>query len=254
MTGKTVSNRGMILIPVLILTVTIAGIAGLAALSRHGSLAEGRIHLEKTRAQYFAHGGAADALARVSGLIKDAIQPDGKPNVTNYDYGEAAYFILDTAGMLDVNQASEEDLRELFRDAELHSPGELSTAIVEARSTNAGPVHWPLRTLGEMLRIPGITQDVFWGSLEQHCLYDRTDTSRKYVHKAAMMNLITVYDGSRTLNEAKKRRLTSSYTQGHTYRILSLGRSGGSSALLWITVRKVSSNVCGYIVLHRRWL
>lgn len=148
-------ENGMILLPVLFFTIAVAGIAGMAALSRRGALAEKRIHLEKTRALYLAHGGVAEALARVAGLSNDA-RPDGAAHTVNYDYGEAVFMITDTAGMLDVNIASETELHAAFREGGLEEPKELAAALADARAKGHGPPYWPLGSLDRLLLVPGV--------------------------------------------------------------------------------------------------
>lgn len=253
MTLRLRSQDGMILLPVLVLSVTIAGVAGMAALARHGSISESRIRIEKTRALYLAQGGAAEALACVAGLEDDA-RPDSTLHRVEYGHGEAYFLIEDTSAKLDVNAAEEEDLYAAFSEGDIDNARELAAAIVASRSDGASLPHWPLRSLDQLLQLPGIAPEEFFGRKGPADILTWKERLRTDDTPAALMDVLTVHNGAATWNDARLNRSNSTFAKSHTYRIIAMGVRGGVSLLLWVTARKEPAHPAGFVVLQRRVL
>lgn len=244
-------EQGMILLPVLILAASIAGVAGMAALARHGASSEARIRIEKARSLYLAQGGAAEALALIAGLALQNVENhfDVIPTVIDYDHGEAFFTIRDTAAMLNVNRASEDELFDVFRNAGLENPRKIAAIISDSRINGSNTPHWPLRTLDRLLLVPGMTPEIFFGS---HAEFRTAENSRQAGGKAAppLLNLLTIHGGAdRNLDRSQN---PPSFFASHTYHIIAMGRSGGVASMLWITARKELAHPAGVVILQRR--
>lgn len=248
--GGLTHQRGMILLPVLLLAAGIAGIAGMAALSRHAATSEARIRIEKARALYLAHGGTSVALAVISGLAPET-RPDGSVTAVSYAHGQAFYSILDTAAMLDVNLATKDELHQAFRAAGLDAPANLAAAIARSRSGNSRQPAWPLRTLDRLLLLPDISAEHLFGepSMDPAAKEGTLAAAGK---ASPLVDLLTVHGGA--VRQRDRKLDAASFLPGHAYRILALGRSGGASAMLWVTARKEPAHPAGVVVVHRRAL
>jgi general secretion pathway protein K len=151
---------------------------------------EEEIHiLRRSQALYLAVGGAYEALARMGYAVttdddtKDW-QPNGKPNVVEYEIGQAIVVIEEETQKVNINEAPpdqlkkvlekagvEEDALDKFTDVigDFLDPDDLTRLDgaekddYEQMEMHYDPFNGPLIAQDQMLLIPGITQKLFYG-------------------------------------------------------------------------------------------
>lgn len=245
----------------------------------------------RSQALHLAIGGCYEALARMGeplsmGLDRDADeswQPDGKPRLVQYETGQALVFIEAEARKVNVNITPPEQLRVVFEHAGLEESAadhlaDLVADFVDADDLqrlhggeksyyqNVGapypPFNGPLLSLDQMLLIPGMTPQVFFGysntAPENNPYGEFWDAALP--GKNSLFGLLTVHGKNQLLAEEnlsdQGEEAIITWEKGGIYRILSLGRSyhGPPSVLLWLIVRYAGDDQKGYEVLYRKIL
>ena len=253
---------------------------------------EDQIHtIRKSQAFHLAIGGCYEALARLGQppplfLNRGANlswQPDGQPHIVEYETGIAIVIIESEDSKVNVNLAQEVQLRQVLQRAgadELSSE-ELADRILDFIDTddiprphgmekdgyiklglNYVPFDGPLTSLDQLLLIPGLNQQLFYG-------YDRgmdermrefPDILRDIVipGKNSLFSLLTIYGTNVNLpqdDEQQEAMLQPHpWAAGGVYRILSFGKTpnGPPSAGIWLIVRLASDGVRPYTILSRK--
>ena len=286
------SVRGVVLIAVLWSCALIMWFAfQISAQTR--LLGEDRIHsIRDSQALYLAIGGCYEALARMgqapplrTGTPLDLNwQPDGRSRIVRYNNGIAVVIIEPEEIKVNVNSAKEVQLRQVLQRAgadELTSE-KLADRILDfidaddiprpqgmekddyiKAGLNYIPFNGPLTDLDQLLLVPGINQQLFYG-------YDKgidekmgecPEIFRDLVIPAqnSLFSLLTINAGYANLQPGLEEQQNSmlklrSWRPGGVYRILSFGKSanGPPSACVWLTVRFTSIGEKPYQILSRK--
>jgi general secretion pathway protein K len=304
-------NRGVVIVVVLWVCAIIIWIAlEVSADTRLRGTEEVRIW-RKTQALYLAIGGVNEALARLgkeSSLDFDSKsengwQPDGPPQVVEYRTGTATVIVEDEKEKVNVNKAGAEQLKDVLEKTGMEEQRAESLAGVVAdfideddtpslhgeekdeyrsagRASNL-PFNAPLTSIDQMLAIPGVDPDLFYGYGGSGDA-DRADAMLPGEY--SLFELLTVYGKNTELKDEdqdsifddksdkeKKKQSSSnskddfgdvelkehkSWTSGGIYRIISCGRSavGPPSVVLCVIVRYSPELSHGYEVLFRKVL
>ncbi len=298
-------RKGVVLIAVLWCCAIVMW-AGLQISAQTRLLGEDELHsINQTHALYLAIGGCYEALARMeqtsplqSDLPPDQNwQPDGKPRVVVYNTGIAVVIMESDDGKINVNSADTAQLARVLKKAGadaktsgaiasritdfVHSQnpsqlqGQANTDLGQSLNHKTG-FNGPLTSLDQLLLVPGITQQLFYGykrGMEQwtresrifeniaipaiDCLFSQLTTqSGNANQQQGSMSL----QGTQGLQGAPDRQGTAftqnSWTAGGTYRILSFGKSamGPPSVGIWLTVRLQGGGDAPYQILSRQVL
>ncbi|MGA2400539.1 MAG: hypothetical protein ABSG91_02395 [Syntrophobacteraceae bacterium] len=255
---------------------------------------EDQLHaIRKSQALHFAIGGCYEALARMGQpppLLLDKTfnlnwQPDGRPRIVEYQTGIAIVIIESEDTKVNVNITQEAALRPVLQRAgadELSSE-ELADRILDfidaddlprlkgmekdgyiKAGLNYIPFNGPLTSLDQLLLVPGISHQLFYG-------YDQgIDERMREVPeifegivipaKNSLFSLLTIYGNNATLPQDEEQQESMlqamSWKPGGVYRILSFGKTpyGPPSVGIWLNVQFVSDGVRPYKVLSRRIL
>ncbi|MCU0586813.1 MAG: general secretion pathway protein GspK [Syntrophobacteraceae bacterium] len=253
---------------------------------------EEQVHVHRrSQALYLAIGGCYEALARMGepldlGLgrkAQESWQPNGKPHLVEYDTGHALVIIESEGRKVNVNLTPPEQLRLVFEragmaEAEAEHLADLVADFVDADDfqrlhggekdyyENQGvpypPFNGPLLSLDQMLLIPGMTPQLFYGYQseppEVNPYGELWDSALPSIH--SLFSLLTVHGKNQLMleedpwDEMEEKIIT--WEKGGVYRILSLGRSFGGppSVLMWLVVRYVADGEQPYEVLYRKIL
>ncbi len=282
------SVRGVVLIAVLWSCALIMWFAfQISAQSR--LLGEDRMHsIRNSQALYLAIGGCYEALGRMGQAQSVRTdqpldlnwQPDGQPRIVKYNSGIAVVIIEPEEMKVNVNSAREDQLRQALENAGVDESTSEKLADRILDFTHAGdiprpqgmekydyikaglnyiPFNGPLTDLDQLLLVPGISQQLFYG-------YDQgTDarmgefagTCQDLVIPAqnSLFSLLTIYGGNTNLPQGIGGQDSVKFWRpGGIYRILSFGKSanGPPSAGVWLTVRYLSSGEKPYQILSRK--
>jgi general secretion pathway protein K len=253
-------------------------------------LGEDRIHsIRNSQALYLAIGGCYEALARMGQappLKMDKPldlnwQPDGLPHIVEYNSGIAVVIIEPEEIKVNVNAAQEAQLRQVLQSAgadELTSE-KLADRIIDF--THAGaiprpqgmekddyikaglnyiPFNGPLTGLDQLLLVPGLNQELFYGY--DNGIDERMGESPKIFQdlvipaQNSLFSLLTIYGGNTNLSQGigGQQDSVKFWRPGSVYRILSFGKSanGPPSAGVWLTVRYTSGGEKPYRILSRK--
>ena len=284
------SVRGVVLIAVLWSCALIMWFAfQISAQTR--LLGEDRIHsIRESQALYLAIGGCYEALARMNQATPQSTdkpldltwQPDGQPRIVRYNSGIAVVIIEPEEIKVNVNSAQEVQLRQVLQSAgadELTSE-KLADRILDfidaddiprpkgmekddyiKAGLNYIPFNGPLTDLDQLLLVPGLSQQLFYG-------YDNGIDERMgelpgscqdlvIPAKNSLFSLLTIYGGNANLPSGLQGQQDSVFKlwrPGGLYRILSFGKSanGPPSAGVWLTVRYTSDGEKAYQILSRK--
>jgi hypothetical protein len=261
---------------------------------------EEQLHLlRKSQAFHLAIGGCYEAIARMgqsrpTGLElrrgknqedDESWQPDGVPHVIKYGTGEAVVVVQSESLKVNVNKANHDQLKAVLEKAGMDQDAAegLSDVIADfvdgddtVRLRGAeqesyqrlglsyGPFNGPLTSLDQLLLIPGVTQQFFFG-------YGQADTSADeyesellndplFPREHSLFDMFTVYGSNVQLREddpstgVQQRIIT--WKGGDIYRILSSGKpsAGSPSVLVWLIVRYVPQSKEGFEILYRKTL
>jgi general secretion pathway protein K len=256
-------------------------------------LGEDRIHaIRESHALYLAIGGCYEAMARMGQpppLRGDQPldlnwQPDGRPRIVEYNSGIAVVVIEPEDLKVNVNLVNDVQLRQVLQKAgvdELTSE-ELTDRILDfidaddiprlhgmekdayiKAGLNYVPFDGPLTSLDQLLLVPGLSQQLFYG-------YDRgiDERVREYPEifkgivipaKNSLFSLLTIYGNNVNLPQELEQQEEAllklySWRSGAVYRILSFGKSasGPPSVGIWLTVRFMGGGDKPYQVLSRK--
>ncbi|MHC1745395.1 MAG: general secretion pathway protein GspK [Syntrophobacteraceae bacterium] len=255
---------------------------------------EEQIHLlRKSQAMHLAIGGCYEALARLgqplpTGLERkqeDNWQPDGRPHLIEYGTGEAVVLIEAESRKLNVNLAQPEQLKRALSKAGLDDgmAEQLADVIADFADKDDltrlhgaekdryaqlglpyGPFNGPLISLDQLLLVPGVSSQLFYGHGREGASDEEEQTEFPldplFPRRNSLFHLLTVHGNNRTIadeelgNELEEKIVT--WESGGVYRILSLGRTlaGPPPILLWLTIRFTPGGDRGYQVLHRKIL
>jgi general secretion pathway protein K len=256
-------------------------------------MGEDRTHsIRYSQALYLAIGGCYEALARMGQAPPQRTdnpldlnwQPDGQPRIVEYNSGIAVVIIEPEESKVNVNSAQEDQLRQVLQSAgadELTSE-KLADRILDF--THAGdiprpqgmekgdyikaglnyiPFNGPLTDLDQLLLVPGISQQLFYG-------YDNGIDERMgefpeicqglvIPSKNSLFSQLSIYGSNTNLPSGLEGQKDSvfklmSWRPGGVYRILSFGKSanGPPSAGVWLTVRFTSGGEKPYQILSRK--
>ena len=286
------SVRGVVLIAVLWSCALIMWFAfQISAQTR--LLGEDRIHsIRDSQALYLAIGGCYEALARMGQappLRMDQPlglnwQPDGRPRIVEYKSGIAVVIIEPEEIKVNVNSAREAQLRQVLQRAGadeftsekladrirdfidaggIRRPQGMEKDDYIKAGLNYIPFNGPLTGLDQLLLVPGLSQQLFYG-------YDRGRDERAgefpeifqglvIPAKNSLFSLLTIHGGNTNLPPGFEEQQDSvlklmSWRPGGVYRILSFGKSanGPPSAGVWLTVRLVGGGENPYNILSRK--
>lgn len=245
----------------------------------------------RTQALYLAIGGCYEALARMGepldpGLgrkAEESWQPNGKPHLVQYETGQAVVIIEAEGRKVNVNITPPEQLRLVFERAGMAEADAEHLADLVADFTDPDdfqrlhggekdyyerqgvpypPFNGPLLSLDQMLLIPGMTPQLFYGYQNAPPegnpyggFWDAALPARD-----SLFGLLTVHGKNQLIldeepwDELEEKIIT--WERGGIYRILSLGRSfnGPPSVLMWLTVRYTADGAQPYEVLYRKIL
>ncbi len=253
---------------------------------------EEQVHAHrKSQSLYLAIGGCYEALAHMGepldiGLgrqAEESWQPDGKPHLVQYETGQALVVIEAEGRKVNVNVTPPEQLRLVLERAGMaESDAEHLADLVadfadpdDSQRLHGGekdyyenqgipypPFNGPLLSLDQMLLIPGMTPQLFYGYQNEPPennpygeFWDAALPARD-----SLFGLLTVHGKNQLFveedpwDELEEKIIT--WEKGGVYRILSLGRTfnGPPSVLMWLVVRYTSDGEQPYEVLHRKIL
>jgi len=254
---------------------------------------EEQVHLfRRAQAHYLAVGGCYEALARMghpppTGLERGpdlSWQPDGAQHLLKYQTGEALVSVESEMTKVNVNIANPEQLKKVLVTAGVDEDAAEGLADVIAdfidpddlrrlRGMEAaeykrlglpyGPFNGPLIRLDQMLLIPGITEQLFYGYMRKGGETGETapDTINPMVPgKDSLFEMLTIYGTnaiSRNIDldrEIEARIIT--WQNGGIYRIFSTGvaYNGPPAVTICLIVRFTPQSKSGYEVLSRKIL
>jgi hypothetical protein len=255
---------------------------------------EEQVHLfRRAQAYYLAIGGCNEALARMGQAPPSPLdrepglswQPNGTQHTVKYRVGEATISVESETTKVNVNSANPEQLRKALSAAHLDEieaerladviadfvdPDDLKRLHgMEASDYKRlglpyGPFNGPLFSLDQMLLIPGITEQLFYGYLGGGDGAEGNGaeiTSNLMVpRKDSLFEMLSIYGTNSSLqkpvldqeNEAK----VITWENGGIYRIFSTGMAynGPPAVTICLIVRFTPQTKHGYEVLSREIL
>jgi type II secretory pathway component PulK len=255
--------------------------------------ADERVHsLRHSQAMYLAVGGAYEAIARMGQPIPlDAEeaevtnwQPDGKVHEVIYRTGKALVAVQRETDKVNINKASQEQIKAVLekRGIEESEADALADVIADFldpddlprlhgaeedyyknRELIQAPFNSTLTSIDQMLLIPGISQQLFFGFNPESQDVNGEDASTEaplLSNKTSLFQMFTVYgnnlslEDEEILEQAEAQYIT--WEPGETYRILSCGKlsSGSPPVVLWLIVRYAPDTEKGYEVFYRKIL
>jgi general secretion pathway protein K len=211
--------------------------------------------------------------------------PNGRPHVVTYTTGEALVFIEDENRKVNVNTSRPDQLKAAFTKAGLEEADAAGLADMIAdfvdkddlRRLNGaekdqykdkglpyGPFNGPMTSLDQMLLIPGITPQLFYGYGQSGGEEQENESEVPQIPllpgKHSLFQMLSVYGTNQMLqDEAAEEALTeqiAKWESGGIYRILSCGKPfiGSQIVIVWLTVRFAPESKTGYEVLYRKIL
>jgi general secretion pathway protein K len=253
---------------------------------------EDQIHsIRKSQALHLAIGGCYEALARLGQpppllLNRGANlswQPDGQPHIVEYETGVAIVIVESEGTKVNVNMAQEVQLRQVLQRAgadELSSE-ELADRIMDfidaddiprphgmekdgyiRLGLNYIPFDGPLTSLDQLLLIPGLSQQLFYGfnqGIEER-MREFPEILKDIVipGKNSLFSLLTIYGTNINLAQEDEQQEAmlqpKTWVPGGIYRILSFGKTpnGPPSAGIWMVVRLAGDSASPYKILSRK--
>ncbi len=204
--GSPSRRRGGALLAVLWLSVALSAIAFSVANTVRGETERTSTSAESLRAYYLAAGSLDRAVLWIFwGIYGQYANPDGSPKYyrspmpyIRYSYasGEVLVEVIPEAGKLNINTAQEPDITRLLFTvgipvdrAQYIAQGIISyrSAAEEASQTSTfRPRNASLEELEEILLVPGMTPDIFYGR------FDR-DPSGRLVPRGGLRDCLTVW-------------------------------------------------------------
>jgi general secretion pathway protein K len=256
-------------------------------------LGEDRVHsIRGSQALYLAIGGCYEALARMGQappLRMDQPldlnwQPDGRPRIVEYTSGIAVVIIQPEEMKVNVNSVQEVQLRQVLQRA---GADELTSEMLADRildfinasgirrpqgmqkddyikaGLNYIPFNGPLTALDQLLLVPGLSQQLFYGYDQgrDEWMGEFPEIFQDIVIPArnSIFSLLSIYGGNVNLPLDLEEQQESvlkllSWRPGGIYRILSFGKSanGPPSVCVWLTVQFTSGGEIPYQILSRK--
>ena len=207
---RTNTNRGSALLAVLWLSAALSAIAFSVASSVRAETERASTTAEGVRAYYLAAGAIDRAILYMLWGANNYRNPDGTPMFyqapmpripMNFPTGQVTVEVIPEAGKLNVNTATVADLQTLMFMLGIDRPlaARIVAGIIEWRTPvgagvppNLGggstfqPRHASLEELEEILLIPGMTPDIFYGR------YDH-DPSGRLIPRGGLRDCLTVW-------------------------------------------------------------
>jgi general secretion pathway protein K len=216
-------QRGGALLAVLWLSVALSAIAFSVATNVRGETERASTGTEGLRAYYLASGSIDRAMLWIYwGLYGGYAREDGSPMYYrapmpyiryNYESGEVLVEVIPEGGKLNVNKAKPEDLSRLLLTLGVPEDRaqQIAAGIVEYRSAAEAadaspsigtsepsgqggstfrPRHASLEELEEILLVPGMTPDIFYGR------FDR-DPGGRLIPRGGLRDCLTVFGAGR---------------------------------------------------------
>jgi len=216
--------------------------------------------------------------------------PDGEPHLVDYQTGQALVIIEPEGQKVNVNKTTNnaqlkvvmeraglnsdeaERLADVFLDfidqddfTRLHGAEKES---YQSLGLPYGPFNGPLTSLDQMLLIPGITQQLFYGyGMQREDPDEEEDSDTPQIPalptKYSLFRMLTVYGKNVTFKDDSKKdefdelaEKQITWENGGIYRILSCGRTfnGPPTVILWLVIRHAPETEEGYEVLYRKIL
>jgi hypothetical protein len=254
---------------------------------------EEQVHLFRhAQAHYLAIGGCHEALARMGQPPPTVLergpdlswQPDGAPHLLKYETGEVMVRVESEMTKVNVNIANpeqlmkvlvragvDEDTAEGLADtiADFIDPDDLlrlhgmETTEYRRLGLPYGPFNGPLIRLDQLLLIPGITEQLFYGYMRRGGEGEETASeaiSPMLPSKDSLFEMLTVYGTSNILREIdvdpKTEARIITWQNGGIYRILSTGMAytGPPAVTICLIVRFTPQSKSGYEVLSKKLL
>jgi DNA uptake protein ComE-like DNA-binding protein len=255
---------------------------------------EEQIHVtRKSQAYYLAIGGCFEALARMAQAPSLNAEepsdlnwlPDGLPRAVSYDTGVAVVVIESEEQKVNVNKAQPEQLKTVFDRAGAEESVSLKLADLIADFVDRddiprlhggeknqykkwglpyGPFNGPFTSLDQLLLIPGITHQLYYGYVRTSGTEspERSEIFKDLLipSKDSFFSLCTIYGNNTRLPQAPETEELALkplvWKQGGIYRILSFGKSfnGPPAVCYWMVVRLTATGRNPYKVLYRKVL
>lgn len=259
-------------------------------------------HVRKSEALLLSIGGVNEALARIGqtqseGLSKSRDRdrtwlPDGLPRQVTYHTGQATVVIEKETKKVNVNKANQTQLMEVLERAGLRDQladnladiiGDFIDADDSPRVNGAerdqyrrmgiayDPFNGELKSLDQLLLIPGITLRLLYGEGSASHLKDYDPETKEgensglpgFFSGNSLVELLTVYGNNVRLDAEKElvgpsgQSMTShKWEAGGIYRILSYGEcnTGPPGVLVWVIVRHQKTGNKSHDILFRKIL
>jgi general secretion pathway protein K len=254
---------------------------------------EEQVHLfRRAQAHYLAIGGCYEALARMgqsppTGLERGpdlSWQPDGVQHLLKYETGEALVSIESEMTKVNVNIVNPEQLRKVLETAGIDEGAAEGLADVigdfidpddlrrlhgmeapeyKRLGLSYGPFNGSLFRLDQMLLIPGITEQLFYGYMRKGSETGETAPETVYPmvpSKDSLFEMLTVYGTNSVLREIDLDRgleaKVITWQNGGIYRILSSGMAynGPPTVTICLIVRFNPQAKRAYEVLSKKIL
>lgn len=255
---------------------------------------EEQVHLfRRSQAYYLAIGACYEALARMgqtppTGLERGpdlSWQPDGTPHLLEYQTGEALVSIEVETHKVNVNLTPPEQLALVLQAAGVDEKAVEGLANVIAdfidpddqvrlhgmekagyqRSGGTSePFNGPLMSIDQLLLIPGITEELLYGYLQEgkggEERSSRYNASPLLPAQSSLFQMLTVYGRNTSLPQTDLEQALEgkivTWENGGIYRIYATGRalSGPPAVSICLIVRFSPQAKQGYEVLHRKIL
>ncbi len=279
-------NRGVVLLAVLWICALIMWF-GFQISAQTRIQGEDQLHaIRRSQALYLATGGCYEALARMKppnplpgqgqGQQPDLDwEPDGRPRTVEYKTGVAVVIMESEELKVNVNIAQEEELKKALvkaganqaaserlaaRIADFIDPDDdpRPQGMEKNEYTRAGlnyiPFNAPLTSLDQLLLIPGMSHQLFYG------IDSGTDQKRGKLPeifdgllvpgKNSLFSLLTIYGNNASMPQEMNQQQGQTapnpltWKSGGLYRILSFGKTfnGLPSVGIWLEVRLVGEN------------
>jgi len=285
-------QRGVVLIAVLWCCALIMWFAFQISAQTRLQGEDGIHAIRQSHAFYLAVGGCYEALARMGGPAPLSLdrardlnwQPDGLPRLVEYTSGIAVVIIEPEELKVNVNNAPAAPLSKVLQMAGVDEFGseELAERILDfnhpgniprlhgmkkdayiAAGLNYVPFEGPLTSLDQLLLVPGVSRQLFYGYGQ-----GMNERMREFAElfqdiaipaKNSLFSLLTIYGNNVNLPQDLSEQQESTlkffrWNPGSIYRILSFGKSasGPPSVGMWLTVRFAGIGGKPFQVLSRK--